>query len=323
MAERPSGNPDLKIPTLGGLNERPSPANLQTGQFDVLEGLYPAQIGLLRRIPNRSLLASFTGKIINFGITDNPNGDILIPTSGGNLYVVTRDELLGRSSAPSLTFTPIAEEETMSIAIIVQKETNAINGGSAQGYISGTDSTAQADTFYPRRLTHELSDADGFVTLNAPGTNIRGSSVGDGTATASWGTFTVAAGTYRISADIVFRCENAAANVSFIAGLYNLSTSLMQVHAGGAGTDPILSTLVSNTSTASTKSSNMIARMEGVFTLGGTNNLAIYHKCSNATAAQDKACCGLGNASLTSTTNLAGVAAPFYYTHIKLLKVSA
>lgn len=314
MAERPSGNPDLKIPTLGGLNERPSPANLQAGQFDVLEGFYPAQIGLLRRIPNRSLLASFTGKILGFGITDNPNGDILIPTSGGNLYVITRDELLGRSSATSLTFTPIAEEETMSYALIVQKETNAIVGGSIDGFLSGS-STAAADTFFPRRLTHKVSDADSIVSTFT--------AAGAGAAAASSGSFALPAGSYRISAWVTFRLDDATpgADGSFLAGLYNVTDSTFQVHAGGGGTDPILSTVESGSSTGSLRGGNVHAVIKGAFTIAGTKTFQIYQKCSNANSARDTAMGGSG-ANLTSTTNLGGVAAPFYYTFIELLKTA-
>lgn len=315
MAERPSGNPELKIPTLGGLNERPSPANLQAGQFDVLEGLYPAQIGLLRRIPNRLLLASFTGKILAFGITDNANGDILVATGGGNLYVITRDELLGRATTPSLTFTPIAEEETMSYALIVQKETNAIVGGSIDGFLSGAASTASVDTFYPRRLTHKVSDADSIVSTFT--------AAGAGAGAASSGSFALPAGSYRISAWVTFRLDDTTpgADGSFLAGLYNVTDSTFQVHAGGTGSDPILSTVESGTSTGSVRSGNSRAMMKGAFTIAGTKTFQLYQKCSNANTARDTAMGGSG-ANLTSTTNLGGVAAPFYYTFVEILKTA-
>lgn len=318
MGERDfRANEDIRLPTLGGLNQRPSPANLRPGEFSHLEGLYPAQIGLLRRIPGKTFSASVTGKVLSIHPTYNATGDVLFQTDAG-LFVYTLDELRSRASTPALTFTPISEEETMSMAIIVQREANAINGGSIQGFMSGVDGTAAIDTWYPRRLTNRLVDSDSIITTFT--------AAGSGAGAASSGSFVLSPGTYRISAWGTFRSESAATvGTTFAMGLYNSTSGSFEVYTGGS--DPIVSTIVAEASQRPSGSgSNRTCVLEGEFVVSSTNKTyELRQKCSVATEARSNRCCGFGSnlsGSTGSTTGVNGAALQFTYAFIKILKVA-
>lgn len=266
MAEQASTEPqDIRVTTLGGLNERVSPANLRPGEFSVLEGMYPSQVGLQSRIPGKVALSTLLNgtNILQICQTFNQNGDILVQTDSGRV-AYTLDELLGRSpTPPNLTpgTTPSTnvEEESMSMALIVQSESFASFSGSVDGWVSA-GSTASASTFYPRRLTAMLvNESSTVVTFTA--------STGGAGAPSTLGTFQLAPAVYRISADFTFGVVTTASNLAAIIGLYNTTTSLFQVHTGTS--IPIMATAVFNT-VGSTN--NVIAHMEGQFTVTGSNN---------------------------------------------------
>lgn len=308
MAQQDSRYPEIKIPQLGGLNERVSPANLRPGEFDVLEGMYPAQTGLLRRIPGKTLLADLSGKILQIWPTYNVNGDVLVQATTG-VYVYTLDELLGRADAdPSLVFTPNNEEETMSMAIIVQREPNGTRGGSISGFSNG-GGTETADTFYPRRLTHmlvnESSTVQSFTAATIPITTA-----------ASFGTFTLATGSYRISFQGYF-APTIGTSSAIIAGLYNTTDGAFQTQSGTA--DPILSTINYTPNSSITMTSSFDC---SITVSGGSKTFAIYQKCSEQTSARSNSFNGWGGAVAMANANVNGAAATFYYAYLKILKVS-
>lgn len=313
MAERPSKGAEIPVRTLGGLNERPSPANLRPGEFDVLEGLYPASIGLLARIPGKTLLSTVTGRILQIHDTQNVNGDILISTDAPAVYVLTLDELLSRATTPSLTPTPITEEENMSMAIMVQREANNAASGSIDGFVSGS-AAAAADTWYPRRLTNRLSDPDGIITTFT--------AAGSGAGAASFGSFELAPGTYRISAQLSFYPSAAVSAHSYAIGLWNATSGTFEVYSGGS--DPIVG-IVSNVLPTTAATGSILVTMEGEFTVATTNKT--YHirqKCADVTAARVLTACGFAQ-SLTGTganTGVNGAAVPFTFAFVKILKVA-
>lgn len=307
MADRPSSTEALPIPTLGGLNERPSPANLQAGQFDVLEGLYPKQIGLLARIPGKTLLAQITGKVLSFGVTNNVNGDILIQTTTG-LYAFTLDELRSRATTPSLTFASIAEEETMSMAIIVQREANTVNGGSIRGFISGTDSGSSTDTFYPRRLTNML--------INESSTVSTFTAAGSGAGAASSGSFTLVPGVYRITCRASFSAVSSAFGI--VIGLWNATAGAFEVQTGGTSpNDCVIATAGYAAGTAI--ASPVVAEFDASITVSSTNKtFEIRQKASGSTGGLT-----FGGAINNMTgANVGGAAALNVYCWVKILKVS-
>lgn len=312
MSERPTRSPEIPLRTLGGLNERPSPANLRPGEFDILEGLYPSRVGLLSRIPGKTLLSIVgTDPVLQIRQTFNPMGDVLIQC-GSTLSYYTLDELLNRGASPALTFTPIEEEETMSMAILVQSESNTQTGGSIQGYLTGTDSGSAADTWYPRRITSIAVDADGIVTGH--------SYAGSGSGAASSGSFDLGSGHYRITARAGF--YSSANSVNFAIGLYNSTDSVFETYTGSSGTIPIIGMPVycSSPSSGTVQGPNMYAEMEGDFTITGTKTYKIYQKCSDQTAARQLNCCGK-NTSMTGA-NVNSSAMRNVYMFVKIIKVA-
>ncbi len=202
----------------------------------------------------------------------------------------------------------------MSMAIITQREANTVNGGSIQGYISGTDSTAAAVTWYARRLTTLLSDPDGIITTFT--------AAGSGANTTSFGSFELAPGIYRITAYLTYRNDTTTTSESFAAALWNHTDSVFEKYNGGS--DYIVSTIGLGSSVNTFSGPNITLVMEAEWeVLGFNKTFYIMQQASDATAAKNKNCCGTGG-PLTSTTTggINSAAIPFVYAFLKILKVS-
>jgi hypothetical protein len=316
MAQRVSKYPDLPAKDLRGLSERSAPGNYPPGVFDLLRGLYPARNGLLQRIPPHSLLATIGGRILQIHATGNTNSDILIQTDAG-IYAYTLDELLARTVTPAIVNTALSEEETMSMAIIVQRESNALPGGSIQGWVSsGPDTTAAANTFYPRRLTNMVCNesANAVATVSS-----FTAASGGGGAASTGSTFTLIPGTYRIRGRFVFYANSAG--VSFLCGLYNTTTSLFECHYDGASNNiPVLSNPVSVEN--ATTGQNLIAGFDARILVSSTNKtFQISQECSGSTPGRALAACGAISGTLT-TANVNSAAATLEYASVTILRTA-
>lgn len=150
--------PDQKIPAvratrLQGINLRSGRHALEAGEFDRLQGLYPFQTGLQRRISGKRIYRYLAGQSITaLKQTFDGSGNIIVQ-AGATIQLYTLDEFLNRSTTPVITQSQ-TEEENFGMAIILHDDSNLVTGGSSQGYLTAAaDSTAVSDTFYPRRLS--------------------------------------------------------------------------------------------------------------------------------------------------------------------------
>lgn len=311
MAEKDTLNNELRLQALLGINERVAPNAVPVGQWNELEGLYPARAGLLQRIPGKSQYLKLNSPVWSIHQADDGSGNIFIQTPNA-LYAYTLDELLSRTYSPTLEYTSLDEEETMSMAVIVQKEANGADGGSIDGYLSGS-SSATADTFYGRRLTHNLfNESSTLVSFTA--------STGGSGAASTAGQFVLAPGTYRIRGFFTF---NNDGNVgAYLCGLYNVTDARFEYHrtTGGAGTDPILSTIMRG---GGSDNANMVASIDTGFEVTSSNKtFEIRQKIAAAanTVPRDLSCCGKSEAATNANVN--GASAPYYYAYITILKTA-
>lgn len=306
MAERPTRSPELPVRTLGGLNQRPSKANLRPGEFDVLEGLYPGSVGMQSRIPGKTLFTQLSQPILQIADTLNTNGDVLVQ-SGSDLYAFTLDELQNRVVTPALVFNPSGEEENMSLAIIVQREANGVPGGSIQGIITGTDSTAASNTFYARRLSSILVNESSTVTTFTPTV---GGTVG--TAPSVAGSFVLSPGDYRVTISATYQASSGF----FMFGLYNVTSAAFEVYSGTS--DAVVSTVSSTAGTA-----NVLGVLDAKITVSSSNKtFSIYQQTNvggGGGAGRALTACGLNG---TYTGTVLGAAPLQTYCVIKILKVS-
>lgn len=318
MPERPIRGPEIPLRTLGGLNERPSKANLQPGEFDILQGLYPKDIGLLARIPGKVFLAQVDGQVRTIYSTGNSNGDVLVQ-AGSTLYASTLDELLGRPvTPPSLIFVPVFEEEDMPMAIIVQREANANNGGSLDGAVTA-NGVAASNTFYGRRLTNLLVNESTIVTTFTASGAASGSPTTSTTPTT--GTFALGDGDYRITVDAVYNAADPTGGTECtgLFGLYNVTGTAFEVYSGTS--DRCVSSISAQIGNATTTSpvNNISSRLDCKITVtGGPKTFAIMHQGSTATV-QQKTFCG---ARTTAAGTVGGLAPLQTYCFIKILKAS-
>lgn len=152
----------------------------------------------------------------------------------------------------------------MSVAIMVHKEANGVDGGNLYPPLGGFINN---DQFYPRKLNTLL--------VNQSNTLVAFDGVGY--------TFTVSPGTYRISIWMLYNSTGSVVNVGYHAGLFNVSTAKFEVFTGG--TEAILSsTGMGNDGSTTTSKNNRIMRLEGQFVVAGSNKVyQIMHKTSSPT----------------------------------------
>lgn len=197
----------------------------------------------------------------------------------------------------------------MSMAIIAQIESNTSDGGSAQGYLSGTDSSSLSDTFYARRLTTMLINESFSGT---PTVNTFTASTGGSGASSTAGTFTLVPGTYRVTVNSIYVTNSS--NSTIVVGLYNVTSSAFEVYSGGS--EPILGT-VSSWVNGIYGSSVIDAKI----TVASTNKtFQISHKASTQAAARGLTMCG-ENTAMTGA-NVNGAAAKNTYCVVKIVRTA-
>lgn len=196
----------------------------------------------------------------------------------------------------------------MSMALIAQIEANTDNGGSAQGFLTGTDSSSAANTFYGRRLTDMLINESfsGTPTVNT----FTASTGGSGSASVE-GTFVLVPGSYRIT---IYARYNPNVAGSIVAGLYNVTSAAFEVYAGGS--EPILFT----TSTTGSLDVGLQVLDAKIVVATSNKTYAIRHQASNTTIARDKTMCGQPTG--ISTANVNGAAARNLYCSVKITRTA-
>lgn len=207
----------LKFLRMGGLNQRIAKHALPAPDFSVLQGLYPAQDGLLERLPCiRSLDVAGDGNAGVWKIHQPNDGtdNIIIQTSDGTERIFTLNEFFGRSVVSSLTYTPIQDDANMPTAQIIQDAANGVDGG-----LIG----ASSNTWYVRELTSNPLNESSIVVSFTSGASAQ---------------FELAPGTYRIdgfvSASFSINQDNSGADTvvcSFQAVLNNVTDSVTTVVA--------------------------------------------------------------------------------------------
>lgn len=294
--DRDSKFPDLKVTRMGGIDQRSSPDSFDNEghpSFSILEGMYPSQDGLLSRVPGKTLLAILPGEIIlNICQPFDSTGNILVQTSQ-NLYAFTLDELLGRTYTPTVTPSSGSEDEGMSLAIMSHKTANATNGGAL-------DATSTVDTFYTRTLnTNEVNQATIITAF-------------------SGNAFTLATGTYRIHADIIWNpLGSGTAIVGTAAGLFNNTSSTFEVYAGGS--EPILATAGKASTASVNEGGNQVITLDAVFTVSGSTSYSIKQKVSVSAAGTGTSFCGAHD-QCVNNANVNGAKSQNYYLLVKIWK---
>jgi hypothetical protein len=198
----------------------------------------------------------------------------------------------------------------MSLAIYVQREDNTIPGGSIDGIRATTASTANANQFYGRRLTDMLVNEAFSVGNNTVKSYVVSS--GSTTSTSTPGTFTLAAGTYRISVDATYNLASAADSV--IMGLYSVTGSAFALYS--TDSSPILGTTIFGNNGI-----NVTSRIvEAALTVGSDTTYQINHACSATGSGRALSFCGK-NTSMTAA-NVNNAAAKNIYCQVKILRLS-
>jgi len=190
----------------------------------------------------------------------------------------------------------------MSLAIIVQQESNTSPGGSALGFLTGTDSTSAADTFYGRRLTDMLLNENSAVSSFTPSTG------GTGVASTA-GQITLVPGTYRIEVNAIY-----GRSTDVIWGLYNVTDGAFEVYTGGS--TPILGTVFRTVG----NNNCQMTLLAGFTVVSSNKTFEIRHK--GADSADSRALTFCGNPTTMTTANVNTTAALNLYCVIKILKTA-
>src|SRR5688572_13453696 len=152
----------LQFLRMGGLNQRVAPNALPAPEFSVLQGLYPAQDGILERLPGIRPLALYgdgNAAVWNIFQPNDGTDNIIVQTSDGTERTATLNELFGRSVISSLIYTPIPDDEAMPTAIILQDSNNTTSGPTVG---------ASPNTWYQRELTsNPLNESTIVVTFTS------------------------------------------------------------------------------------------------------------------------------------------------------------
>lgn len=309
---------EIRVKKLRGLNERQSPDNNDESDFDICRGLYPSRVGLLSRLPGSTLLSIIgEGEESVLGFCQTFFNDGILIQSSESLYRATLAELQGREAdATDFIFTARNEEETMSMAILLQSESNNTNGGSAKGQQTGTETTSAADTWYGRRITAmPVNESSTVASVSY--------STGGGSGFSTEGTFTLAPGSYRITVTATYNLigQSSGGVGAAMFGLYNVTDGAFQKMSDNA--TYFLSTVVSSSNSG--EKDNTVSILDGPFTVSSSNKtFAIRHKGGGNSVVRDIRFCGR-RSDLTSTTSgaITGTTATNeVYMIIKILKTA-
>ncbi len=201
----------LQFLRVGGLNQSVSPHVLPAPDFSFLHALYPAQEGMLERLPGillKGQAGDGSAAIWQIFQPNDGTDNLIVQTSDGTERIFTLSELFGRTIVSDLTYTPTQDDEDMPTAIILQDASNGTDGGSIG---------ASSNTWYVRELTSNPLNEDSIVVAFTSGAS---------------GSFELAPGTYRVrgfvSAAFTIDQDNSGADtvvVGFQAALVNTTDS--------------------------------------------------------------------------------------------------
>lgn len=302
--EQQEKSPAVKINRLAGIDLRNGRHALSAGSFDRLWGMYPSQTGLLSRIPGKFLYRYLQGRIILGGAqTFDGSGNFIIQ-NGDQIDLYTMDDFLNRSFTPSITQTQL-EEESYGVAYILHDEANTVNGGSAQGFQSGPDTTSNPDTFYGRRLTAMPVNQTVATLLTV---NTFNAATGGGGSASVAGNFVLVPGTYRITAWMTYCAGTATGDV--VWGLYNTTSAAFEVDSNT--TVPILGNTVPRGAGGLSPDSNFVSGFDAHVTVISTNKTyEIRHKGTSTGMVRPLTFCG-NPTSMTGANVNAGAARNTY-----------
>lgn len=237
MPEIASKGPELKVPTLQGIDLRSARNQLTTGRCDRIFGLHPKQTGLQARMPGKTLWRVFEDEdenpeeVLQVAQVLDDTGNIIVQ-AGDTIGLYTLDELRNRTITPDLTPIPVPGE-TDNVAILAHIMPSGTNGG-ALG--------SSTNYFYTRIINTILTDEGGMIV------QLSGNS------------FVLANGTYRIDAVLVSGRQDIS-GFKCAAGLWSVSAGNFKTNI--SSTTEILG--VSGSAIGFSGSS------QGVFTIESTN----------------------------------------------------
>jgi hypothetical protein len=245
----------LQFLRMGGLNQRVSKHVLPAPEFSVLQGLYPAQDGILERLPGIRPLALFgdsTAAVWNIFQPNDGTDNIIVQTSDGTERTATLNELFGRPVISSLIYTPVQDDANMPTAQLIQDAANGVDGGNIG---------ANSNTWYVRELTsNPLNESSIVVSFTA----------------GAAADFTLAPGTYRIdgfvSAAFTVDQPVAAADTvvcSFQAVLNNVTDGVTTVI--GSPVTSNLSRNAGDTSDYTWGPKTLYSNFDDTFVVSGSN----------------------------------------------------
>lgn len=180
----------------------------------------------------------------------------------------------------------------MSLAIMVHKEANGVDGGTLN-----PGGIVVSDTFHPRKLNALLVNQFPCVDSFDPVAF----------------TFTLAPGTFRIQVSALFNSGANTASFGFHLGLFNITTGAFEVYTGGS--EAILSTSAFETSGGF--AGNRVVRLAGHFAVSATNKTyQLRHKTNGGLWAAAPTACGMDDQMSGANVNTA--AASQFFTIVKL-----
>lgn len=222
----------LQFLRMGGLNQRVSKHALPAPEFSILHGLYPAQDGILERLPGIKSLALFgdsTAAVWSIFQPNDGTDNIIVQTSDGTERTATLNELFGRTVISSLIYTPVQDDANMPTAQLIQDAANGVDGGSIG---------ASSNTWYVRELTSNPLNESSIVVSFTSG---------------AAADFTLAPGTYRIDGFVcaAFTVDQDSTGAdavvcSFQAVLNNVTDGVTTV-IGSPAVDSLTRTVASGT----------------------------------------------------------------------------
>jgi hypothetical protein len=296
LADTQSNPPDIKSLAPKGINLRVDKNALPEGFCEREHGLWPKRTGSRSRLPGKTILRQ-VGNDVN-QLHQTFGGPGILMQIGDTLQYQSLDTLLGRATTSSLTASVGNEEDQVGMAVIVQTESNTDNGGSIDGFLSGS-SSASADTFYGRRLTNMWVNE----TVSALQTvNTFTASTGGAGAASTAGQFVLVPGTYRIEISLSYALSSISSSV--VAGLYNATSAAFETYAGTS--EPILATMQS--SVASFPPNDNLIKLSAAVTVSSSNKtFEIRQKAGDTTFGRALTCCGITTGMTGANVNAAAV----------------
>lgn len=296
----PSNETDIPLQflRLGGLNQRVAPNVLPAPEFSVLQGLYPAQDGILERLPGIRPLAiagNGTAGIWQIFQPNDGTDNIIIQTSDGTERIYTLNELFGRTVVSNLTYTPLPSEEDMPTATILHDAANTVGGGSIP----------TANTWTIREITSIPLNEDSIIVGQTLGAS---------------GSFTLAPGTYRIRGFVSAYASIAATATNTGGGPCGYQAVLSNVTDGVTqcvGSPAKVSFIRSATNMNVTLEATLKSEFDYTFDVVGSNKVfSVYNAFNHSGSNIAVTTSGGSDSDVTAAINGAAVRMPYMVLNI-------